>query len=143
MKKLLLLLLLTLGFIGLAHAISSPEVCPVGYSTLAETMKFAWKPHPMKSGDVANIAFSPSNPNIVYLGSEVNVHSLYKSTDGGRKWHKIHIFDHAKDLAVHPNNPDVVFLNDSRDVRRRNDSRDLTNRQLLKWSTETRMVWII
>jgi len=87
MKKLPLLLLLTLGFIGLAHAIPSPEVCPVGYSTLAETMKFAWKPHPMKSGDVANIAFSPSNPNI-------------------------------KDLAVHPNNPDVVFLNDSRDVWR-------------------------
>jgi len=87
MKKLPLLLLLTLGFIGLAHAIPSPEVCPVGYSTLAETMKFAWKPHPMKSGDVANIAFSPSNPNIVYLGIEVNVHSLYKSTDGGRKWH--------------------------------------------------------
>lgn len=117
MKK-FILLILSLGFIGSANAITSPEVCPVGYSTLAETMKFAWKPHPMKSGDVANIAFSPSNPNIVYLGIEVNVHSLYKSTDGGRKWHKVHIFDHAKDLAVHPNNPDVVFLNDSRDVWR-------------------------
>jgi photosystem II stability/assembly factor-like uncharacterized protein len=92
------------------------EVCPVGYPSLAETMEFAWKPNPMQSGDVANIVFSPSNPEIVYLGMEVNAHSLYKSSDGGRKWDRIHTFDHAKDLAVHPNNPDIVFLNDSHAV---------------------------
>ena len=92
------------------------EVCPVGYPSLAETMEFAWKPNPMQSGDVANIVFSPSNPEVVYLGIEVNAHSLYKSSDGGRKWDRIHIFDHAKDLAVHPNNPDIVFLNDSHAV---------------------------
>ena len=72
----------------------------------------------MRSGDAAAIRFSPSDPDIVYLGIEVNRHSLYRSADGGHSWDRIHSFDHAKDLAIHPTNPDIVFLNESHYVWR-------------------------
>ena len=72
----------------------------------------------MRSGEVANIVYSPSDPDVLYMGVEVNAHSLYKSTDGGRTWTLIHNFDHAKDVAVHPTNPDIVFVADSQTVWR-------------------------
>ena len=72
----------------------------------------------MRSGEVANIVYSPSDPDVLYLGIEVNTHSMYKSIDGGRTWELLLIEDHAKDVAVHPTNPDVAFVTDSQKVLR-------------------------
>ena len=72
----------------------------------------------MRSGEVANIVYSPSDPDVLYLGIEVNTHSMYKSIDGGRTWALLLIEDHAKDVAVHPTNPDVAFVTDSQKVLR-------------------------
>lgn len=79
---------------------------------------FDWKPIPMQSGEIANIVFSPSDPDILYLGVEVNAHSFYKSKDGGKTWKKIDNGDHTKDIAVHPTNPDIAFYADSQSLWR-------------------------
>lgn len=69
------------------------------------------------------IAYAPSNPNIVYVGSgfESNADSkgIFKSTDGGKSWsgagNGLRInpetgYPHyVKSIAVHPTNPDIVF----------------------------------
>ena len=96
------------------------EVCPTNGTNHADLMKFDWQSRPMQSGDAANIVYSPSDPDVLYLGIEVNTHSMYKSTDGGRTWALIHTDDHAKDVAVHPTNPDVAFVTDSQKVWRTN-----------------------
>jgi len=94
----------------------------------------------MTSGDAAAIRFSPSNPDIVYLGIEVNMHSLYRSEDGGRSWKLHHLFDHAKDIAVHPKNPDIVFLNESGYVWRTNTGEKLLSDRLILESSPLAMV---
>lgn len=86
--------------------------------TRGQLTEFNWQPIPMRSGEIANIVWSPSDPNILYLGVEVNSHSFYKSTDGGKSWRRIDQGDHAKDVAVHPTNPDIVFYSDSQSVWR-------------------------
>ena len=91
----------------------STETCPQATFSLAEQTNLEWLERPMRSGDAAAIRFSPSDPDILYLGIEVNMHSLYRSEDGGHSWKLLHLFDHAKDIAVHPRDPDIVFLNES------------------------------
>ena len=95
-----------------------PEVCPSGATNHADLMNFDWQSRPMRSGEAANIVYSPSDPDVLYMGIEVNTHSLYKSTDGGRTWSLLLMDDHAKDVAVHPTNPDVAFVTDSQKVWR-------------------------
>lgn len=87
-------------------------------SSGAQPSRFDWQPRPMQSGEIANIVFSPSNPEILYLGVEVNAHSFYKSKDGGKAWFKIDSGDHTKDVAVHPTNPEVAFYADSQNLWR-------------------------
>ncbi|MBM3946717.1 MAG: hypothetical protein FJ315_04880, partial [SAR202 cluster bacterium] len=95
-----------------------PAVCPPAKASHATTMGFAWQSRQMQSGDVANIAVSPSNPDVMYLGIEVNAHTAYKSVDGGRSWRRIHFGDHAKDIAVHPRDPAIAFVADSTTIWR-------------------------
>jgi hypothetical protein len=69
------------------------------------------------------ITYSASNPNIVYAGSgyesEPDSKGIFKSTDGGTTWSRIdsglainkdtgYPF-YVKSIAVHPDNPDIVF----------------------------------
>lgn len=72
----------------------------------------------MQSGEVSNITVSPVNPDIMFLGVEVNAHSAYKSTDRGKSWRRIHSYDHNKDIAVHPSDPNIVLLADSQHIWR-------------------------
>ncbi|MCH8035332.1 MAG: hypothetical protein IH950_16455, partial [Bacteroidetes bacterium] len=87
----------------------------------AELGGFDWQAEPMQSGEIANFAMSPTDPNTIYMGVEVNAHSMYKSVDGGRTWRRVDFGDHAKDVAIHPTDPDVAFYSDSQSVRRTTD----------------------
>lgn len=70
-----------------------------------------WQEVPLQSGEVAEIVIAPSNPNIMYAGFEVNSHSLYKSTDGGKSWTRVNGGgDHTKDVAVSPKDPNRVYF---------------------------------
>lgn len=84
----------------------------------AQQKTFNWKSIPMQSGEVSNISVSPVNPDIMYLGVQVNAHSAYKSTDRGKSWKRIHTYDHNKDIAVHPTDHSIVILADSQAVWR-------------------------
>jgi photosystem II stability/assembly factor-like uncharacterized protein len=79
-----------------------------------------WKPvfddQPISS--IGSIAISPSNPNIIYVGSgEANIrgnvaagNGIYKSTDAGKTW--IHSWKQEGQIGtmvVHPSNPDIAF----------------------------------
>ena len=103
-----------------------PEACPTGLNSLAELGTFDWERRPMRSGEVANFAVSPSDPNVMYVGMEVNAHSVYRSDDGGRSWRLLHEGDHAKDMAVDPHDPDVAFHADSQGVWRTTDGSHFT-----------------
>ncbi|HEX5435959.1 MAG TPA: glycosyl hydrolase [Gemmatimonadaceae bacterium] len=69
---------------------------------------------------VGAIAVSPSHPDVVYVGSgECTLrdsvgfgNGMYKSTDAGKTWTHIGLDDtqHIRRVAVHPHNPNVVFV---------------------------------
>ncbi|HVZ78341.1 MAG TPA: hypothetical protein VG818_10205, partial [Gemmatimonadaceae bacterium] len=69
---------------------------------------------------IGAICVAPSAPDVVYVGSgECTLrdsvgygNGMYKSTDGGRTWTHIGLADtqHIGKVAVHPKNPDIVFV---------------------------------
>lgn len=92
------------------------------------------------TGSVGDLAVSPSNPNIIYVGSGEGLHrpdlgvgdGIYKSIDGGKTWNHIGLrnVQQVGRLIVHPTNPDIVIVaglghpygaNDERGVFRTKD----------------------
>lgn len=76
-------------------------IIPISYAQCQEFIggqcaELRWERAEAKSGEVAEIVIAPSNPDIMYAGFEVNVHSLYKSTDGGKTWRRIDGGDYSK-----------------------------------------------
>jgi photosystem II stability/assembly factor-like uncharacterized protein len=85
---------------------------------------FSWEPifdnHPGYS--IGDICLAPSNPEIVYLATGENLRALrghtipgagvYRSDDGGKTWRSLGLEDtyHIGRVAVHPKNPDIVFV---------------------------------
>lgn len=74
-----------------------------------------------KTATIGAIAVSPSDPNVVYVGTGehavrgVMTHSgdgVFKSTDAGRTWKKIGLdqTQHISRIIIDPKNPDVVFV---------------------------------
>lgn len=69
---------------------------------------------------IGTIAISPSNPNVIYVGTgESDIRSnlasgdgVYKSLDGGRTWHNVGLRDtrQISRIAVDPKDPDVVYV---------------------------------
>src|SRR5581483_1970563 len=68
---------------------------------------------------MGDIEVSKSNPNVIWLGTgeETNVayywgDGVYKSTDGGRTWTNMGLgaARHTGRIAIHPTNPDIVFV---------------------------------
>lgn len=72
------------------------------------------------TGSIGDIAVSPSNPNIVYVGTGEGLHrpdlaigeGIFKSTDAGKSWQHVGLKDvqQVGRLVVHPTNPDIVFV---------------------------------
>jgi photosystem II stability/assembly factor-like uncharacterized protein len=81
-----------------------------------------WKPifDSAPTGSVGDIAVSPSQPNIIYVGSGEGLHrpdlgvgdGMFKSTDGGKTWQHIGLNDVQQigRVVVHPTNPDIVIV---------------------------------
>jgi len=73
-----------------------------------------------KFSSIGAIAVAESDPNVIYVGTGeacirnniLQGNGMYKSTDAGKTWHAIGLEDtrHIGRLAVHPKNPDIVFV---------------------------------
>ena len=72
-------------------------------------------------GSIGEIAVSESDPNVVYVGSGEHAvrgvmtsygNGVYKSTDAGKTWKNIGLEKtrHISDIAIHPSNPDLVYV---------------------------------
>ena len=72
-------------------------------------------------GSIGEIAVSESDPNVVYVGTGEHAvrgvmtsygNGVYKSTDAGKTWKNIGLEKtrHIADIAIHPNNPDIVYV---------------------------------
>ncbi len=75
----------------------------------------------VKTGSVGAIAVADADPNVVYVGmgeapvrgvATAHGDGVYKSTDAGRTWtHSgLEATRHISAIAVHPTNPDVVYV---------------------------------
>lgn len=56
---------------------------------------------------VWQVRVAPSDRNIVYAATTDGV---YKSINEGASWNQVHNVPMAMDLAIHPTNPDIVFV---------------------------------
>jgi photosystem II stability/assembly factor-like uncharacterized protein len=72
----------------------------------------------LTTSTAGSIAVSPSDPNVIYMGSgEANIRNnvvagngIYKSTDGGSHWTQVWKQEgQIGTLAIHPRNPDIAF----------------------------------
>ncbi len=69
---------------------------------------------------IGDMAVAPSNPDILYVGTgtpasgrlTLRGDGVYKSTDGGKTWAHIGLENtiHIGRIAVHPRNPDIVYV---------------------------------
>jgi photosystem II stability/assembly factor-like uncharacterized protein len=71
---------------------------------------------------IGDIALAPSNPDVIWLGSGESLRKprnftmpgtgVFRSDDGGQSWRNTGLPDsyHIGEIAVHPNNPDIVFV---------------------------------
>jgi len=83
-----------------------------------------WKPifENQAALGIGDIALAPSNPDIIWLGSGESLKKprnftmpgvgVFRSNDGGETWKNMGLPDsyHIGEIAVHPQNPDIVFV---------------------------------
>ena len=81
-----------------------------------------WKPvfDAESAPSIGALAVSPSNSNIIYVGTGVNTvygdvtygNGVYKSTNGGETWRNLGLEDtqHIGRILVDPRNPDIVLV---------------------------------
>lgn len=73
------------------------------------------------TGSIGAIAVSESDPNVVFAGAGEHAprgvmtsygDGIYKSTDAGKTWKKtgLELTRHISAIAIHPNNPDLVYV---------------------------------
>jgi photosystem II stability/assembly factor-like uncharacterized protein len=84
----------------------------------------SWRPifNEMPSLGIGDIAIAPSNPSIIYVGTGESLRKarnftmpgtgIYRSNDAGATWTHLGLNDswHIGEIAVHPENPDIVVV---------------------------------
>ena len=82
---------------------------------MGETWKFIGLP---KAGLIGKISIHPKNPDIVYVAVLGNIfgenkeRGIYKTTDGGKSWNKIHYISErtgARDVEINPDNENELL----------------------------------
>jgi len=78
-----------------------------------------WKHLGLKASErISSIAIHPENPEVVFVGvlgalwGDSSERGIYKTTDGGKNWEKIFYINETtgcSDLAMHPENPDILY----------------------------------
>lgn len=113
----------TVGAVGVP---SQPNVFYIGVNNggVWKTNDFGrtWKPifDDQPTGSVGDVAVSPSNPNVIYVGSGEGLQrpdlcvgdGIYKSTDGGKTWINTGLKNAQQigGLAIDPANENRVFV---------------------------------
>ncbi|MFM1932858.1 MAG: hypothetical protein RL226_2161 [Bacteroidota bacterium] len=103
----------------------NPDIIWVGNSTggayKSDDGGYTWTPKTDALDHLAigDIAFAPSNPDILFLGTgDPNISGIphpgggiYKSTDGGETWTYSGLAEASivSKIAIHPENPDIVY----------------------------------
>ncbi|HZS07378.1 MAG TPA: glycoside hydrolase [Blastocatellia bacterium] len=112
----------TVGAVGVP---SQPNVFYIGVNNggVWKTTDYGrtWTPifDDQPTGSIGDVAVSPSNPNVIYVGSGEGLQrpdlstgdGVYKSTDGGKTWKHKGLRDGQQigSIIVDPTNPDRVF----------------------------------
>jgi len=113
----------TVGAVGIP---SQPNVFFIGVNNggvwKTDDYGRTWNPifDDVPTGSVGDLAVSPSNPNIIYVGTGEGLHrpdlavgdGMFKSIDGGENWEHIGLDDiqQISRVIVHPTNPDMVYV---------------------------------
>lgn len=117
---------------GRANAIAghplNDNIYYVGYTGggvwMTENAGISWKNISdgfFKVGSIGEIAVSTADPNVIYVGTGEHAvrgvmtsfgDGIYKSTDGGKTWKNIGLEKtrHIADIAIHPANPDILWV---------------------------------
>ena len=144
----------TVGAVGVP---SQPNVFYIGVNNggVWKTNDFGrtWKPifDDQPTGSIGDIVVSPSNPNVIYVGSGEGLQrpdlsvgdGIYKSTDGGTTWQNIGLKNAQQigGLAIDPKNENRLFVaalghpygaNEERGVYRTTDGGKIWERVLYK-----------
>src|SRR5687767_13098492 len=81
-----------------------------------------WKPIFERQGTISigDIALAPSNPDVIWVGTGESKtrnsvsfgDGVYKSNDGGKTWQHMGLreSERVSAIAIHPQNPDVVYV---------------------------------
>ncbi len=91
----------------------TPTPTPHPGAVLPELVKVADPP----GGDIVELSFAPSNPDVVYLLSQNPPMGAWRSGDAGETWRQV-LSDmkdgtgHTTSMAVHPADPAVVLVGD-------------------------------
>ena len=75
-------------------------------------------------GNVKEVVYAPSNPNIIYAMLDNMTVPLYKSVDNGKTWQILSLpfaFYKPTAIAVSPVDPDIVLFSDGASVLRSTD----------------------
>jgi len=113
----------TVGAVGVP---SQPNVFYIGVNNggvwKTDDYGRTWNPifDEAPTGSIGDLAVSPSNPNIIYVGTGEGMHrpdlsvgdGMFKSIDGGKNWQHIGLGDIQQigRVIVHPTNPDIVYV---------------------------------
>ncbi len=113
----------TVGAVGVP---TQPNVFYIGVNNggVWKTDDYGRTWHPIfddvATGSVGDLAVSPSNPNVIYVGTGEGLHrpdlavgdGMFKSSDGGATWQHIGLDDvqQVSRVIVHPTDPDLVYV---------------------------------